>query len=613
MKRILWLWLSAFLLSFCISFGNQTILFDLPRFHYEEGIILYGVHSETAIYIPEKTVTDISDFYVQFRYAYTELAGAETTITFLLNGLPIATRVLSKKSGMIRVDFPAERIPAEVGISCSVIVTLDYSECDRKPLAKEALWFRIFPETTFYVTGLPVSPKTISDFFLASGIWSPLELSFKEFTSETFRSIAQTSLLSGHYSKSIKKSLVINTNDTDGTPSVIFREESALTLEDQSLFVGNHAVSLLRSDLFPSLIFRRIENPVIDSAHHQKKKITLRELGLTEETIETVYTSENIVGFAIDVFNGVPETAVLSINISVLHILEDEALTCAIFLNDELIGSLAFDSIRSSQKAKMRIPEDAFRSYNVLRFEIKKFRGNCKSVSVSIHGDSEIEWSSIKSLNDLRFADFPYSLYGKTGIVVSSLTEETASLLLKIMYLKGEGTVTTPLVELITAEEWENNANILADCDSYLFIVDEEDIVKLTDDINIADGLQIINKDTGKVFYSIEKEASFIIGYTWIFREKPAILWSVRGEQMLFRILNNDQWKRIKTAPGNTVIIDGNGQVATFLIGKEHIVPDLQIVDERFQFLFRIGIVLSVAFLVVLFLIFSYRRTSSKR
>jgi hypothetical protein len=339
----------------------------------------------------------------------------------------------------------------------------------------------------------------------------------------------------------------------------------------------------------------------------------LGELGLSEKTIETVYTSESIVGFAIDVFNGVPESASLSLGISVLHILEDEALTCGIFLNDQPIGSLTFDSKNNSQITKISMPESAFRSYNLLRFEIKKYLGNCKSVSVSISPDSVIQWQSVKPLGDLRIADFPFSLYGKTGIVISSLTEETASLLTEIMYRKGEGTVTTPLVELTTTEEWKNDTNVLANCDSYLFIVDEEDIAELTDNISIAEGFRIINNDTGKVFYSIDKEAAFIIGYTWIYREKPAILWSVRGEQALFRVLKDDQWKRIKAAPGNTVIIDGNGQVATFHIGKELVVPDLQIVNERLQFMFRVGIVLSIAFLVVLFLIFSYRKTSSKR
>ena len=69
-------------------------------------------------------------------------------VTFLVNGRPIALRTLPNRVGELTVSLPMEWVPGWQGLTVEALVTLDYSECDNKPLAKESLWFSIERPTT---------------------------------------------------------------------------------------------------------------------------------------------------------------------------------------------------------------------------------------------------------------------------------------------------------------------------------------------------------------------------------------------------------------------------------------------------------------------------------
>lgn len=612
-----------FLLTFSLSFGLQLTEYGLARLGYENGADLFGVYSRAAFYFPEPAVPQDSEVSVRLHYAYTDLAGPKTMVTFLVNGRPVAVRTLPDRTGDILIPLPAVQISTFQGLTIDVLVTLDYSECDHNPLAKESLWFSINPETTFSFSGVPEPPETIAQFFQRAGCVLPLRLVVQEYALSTMKSLSQTSLLLGFLSKGLRKEIAFSSTIPEADPpetgspdtgdTVLFKPGAGLSLTERSLTVGNDAAELLSSDTLPLLAFRSVENPSIGPESPVSRRITFEELGWSDQAIEVVYTAERTLGFPADLFGGIPQSSLLSLEVSAAHLEEEEAVTLAVFLNDRLVGTVALDSKVFAKTVVLPLPSASFLGYNRLRFEGKKYRGECKSVTLAIQSNSLIRWESVEPLTEARFYDFPYFLYGKTGIVLSSLSEESAAILSALMLKKGEGSYRTTSPELFSLEDMTEQATLFRSCDSYLFLVAEGDIGRVFPNIVIQNGLRLIHPTTGAVLFTPEKGVSYALLFTGQYEGKPALLCAVHGDPALLKNISETQWRRLRQAPGNLALLTEGGEVVSFTVGGALSVGDPAIKTDRKMDWARILWILAVVVVAVLFLISSYRKTSSNR
>ncbi|HPX96769.1 MAG TPA: hypothetical protein PLO74_01375, partial [Thermotogota bacterium] len=259
------------------------------------------------------------------------------------------------------------------------------------------------------------------------------------------------------------------------------------------------------------------------------------------------------------------------------------------------------------------LPSASFLGYNRLRFEGKKYRGECKSVTLAIQSNSLIRWESVEPLTEARFYDFPYFLYGKTGIVLSSLSEEGAAILSALMLKKGEGSYRTTSPELFSLDDMTEQATLFRSCDSYLFLVAEGDIGRVFPNIGIQNGLRLIHPTTGAVLFTPEKGVSYALLFTGQYEGKPALLCAVHGDPALLKNISETQWRRLRQAPGNLALLTEGGQVVSFTVGGALSVGDPAIKTDRKMDWARILWILAVVVVAVLFLISSYRKTSSNR
>jgi len=534
-------------------------------------------------------------------------------VTFLVNGRPIALRTLPNRVGELTVSLPMEWVPGWQGLTVEALVTLDYSECDNKPLAKESLWFSIEPETTFSFTGNHAPPKTIVDFFRAGGYASPLRLALTEYTSSSLKSLGQTSLLLGYLSKGLKKEVSLVSSLPDAGHGVLFKPGAGIRLNGNTLIVGDDAARLLSSDTLPLLAFQSVDCPSIGPEPPPLKQITFEALGWVDQTVEVVYTAEQTLGFSADAFGGIPQSAVLELEVSAAHFEEEETVTLAVFLNDRLVGSMALDIETPVKTAFIPLPAEDFHGYNHLRFEAKKYRGECKSVGLEIQSDSLIRWESVEPMVQARFYDFPYLLYGKTGIVVSTVSKETASILSTIMMKKGEGSLRTTAPELFTPNEVKEKSPPFQRCDSFFFLIDETEVDRFFPEIRIHPGLRLIHPKTGSVMFAPDATASYVLLFVGQYEGKPALLGAVHGAPTLFENITETQWRRLKQAPGNLALLTEDGQVVSFTVGDALSVGDPALTVERKLDLRRILWILVIVSALIIFLISSYRKTSSNR
>jgi len=278
-----------------------------------------------------------------------------------------------------------------------------------------------------------------------------------------------------------------------------------------------------------------------------------------------------------------------------------------------LVGTVALDSEVFVKTVVLPLPSASFLGYNRLRFEGKKYRGECKSVTLAIQSDSFIRWESVEPVPEVRLYDFPYFLYGKTGIVLSSASEDTAAVLSAVMRKKGEGSHRTTSPELFTLSEMKGKTQLFQQCDSYLFLVEETDIERIFPSIRIRDGLRLIHPRTGSVMFSPERGASYALLFAGLYEGKPALLCSAHGDPGLLRNISETQWGRIRQAPGNLALLTEGGQVVSFTVGGDLLAGDPAADTDQKPDLTRILLILAVVAVAVFFLISSYRKTSSNR
>ncbi len=600
-------------LFIALAFSYPSTEYGLSRLGYDNGVDLFGVSSRASFYFPKSAVPPDSNLSVRLRYAYTELAGPKTMVTFLVNEQPVAVKILPDRTGDILIELPPDRISVLQDMTFSVLTVLDYSECDHKPVAKESLWFSIRPETSFSFSGVPERAETITDFLNGGGLTSSIKLIVQEYSLPTLKSLSQVGLLLGYLSKSLKKEVSLSSAPQEDSQSVLFQSGNALSLTGRTLIVGNDAAGLLSSDTLPLLVFRSVENPSLGQESPAAKTVTFGALGWSGQPVEVVYSSERRLGFTADLFGGVPQSAVLSLDVSAAHFEEEEAITVAVFLNERLVGTVALDTRAFRKTIDLPLAPEYFRSYNQLRFEMKKYRGECKSVSLAIQSDSLIHWESVEPVPEIRLYDFPYFLYGKTGILLSSASAEWAEVLLAVMLKKGEGSHRTLAPEVFLMEEMKTKAELLMKCDSYLFLAEEAEVYRIFPAFQVKDGLRITHPRAGTLLFSPEKGASYAILISGLYEGKPALLCSVHGESSLLRGISEEQWRRIRQSPGNLALLTEKGQVVSFEIGQGLSIGEETAVQDRKPDLTRILLILAVVVVAVFFLISSYRKTSSNR
>jgi len=81
----------------------------------------------------------------------------------------------------------------------------------------------------------------------------------------------------------------------------------------------------------------------------------------------------------------------------------------------------------------------------------------------------------------------------------------------------------------------------------------------------------------------------------------------------LFENITETQWRRLKQAPGNLALLTEDGQVVSFTVGDALSVGDPALTVERKLDLRRILWILVIVSALIIFLISSYRKTSSNR
>ncbi len=614
-KFFAYILLTIIFFSIAISAEKTFALKDL---NYSNDVLLQGISSVFTFYIPVSDYDNLYDNYLNIGYRYTEISGDNTIISVYANDLPISTFTIPEKKGMLKIPIPKSLVRANDFLKIELLIKLDYNRCDLVNVGMENLWFLISNDSsiTLRFDGKKAL-NSIQSFFSELNGYENYNFVYEIENTEKLNVFTAVSEYIGSNSKGLRKSVSLSEGDLTDTETGNIHASEGETLEltdsGKKMLIGVDSSKVFSTDYIK---FMNSATATVDNVFPEEQKtgiIGLGSAGLSDQPLEVVYNSQMLIDLPLGLFSGVPSDAFINLHLSSFDQIEEEKIYMSVFFNGFLIGKTELKNHAIDEIFSYRIPEGYFSAFNSLKIVFRQYNAPCKSSYVKIYGDSNITFSGNSEIGDITISQFPSFTYGKTLYLISDSSTGTASMLLKLSYLKGLSDILGEFGKVVTVEEFFKDTDMLKSYDSIIGILAPEDMGKFDGSLLLGNKITIMNADSGKKIFESDFNDEIIMARAVKYKAKPAFLLTYTKPELL-ESTSIDNLLEFKRVPGNLAILKDNRAIS-FNLGREIItvISSSASPEEDFWYRYRFIIVLCLVVIAIILLVFSYRKTSAGR
>lgn len=618
-KVVLFVFLSFFVLNIFSTATNKA-QFKLDSLNYDDDIFLYGVNSHIDFFYPLFYAEKISDAEFSLSYSFTQLVGPNSMYTVFVDDKPLYTLNFLEKEGNIRIRLPQRYLESASLLKIGLAITLDYSICDNRRIDENALWFRIDKETELSYTYESAQLHTISEFFSRLNPRNRYNIVFDD-KANNLQAVAAVAEHIGFISKGFKNTIEISSATVSETNNIVLATDELdryIFAEDETLYLSPsfdvyNALKPMYYDYMPSSSITIMEL----GTKKRNNFISLERIGVAGDDMSVVYNSSRDYTFALDIFGGVPENAMLNFNFSVFDRLHSSGNTLNIFLNGYLLKAYNLNQMEKTMFSDLiEIPSDYFRAFNTLTFDMKNMMSDCDEFTVRVYPNSLISYSGISPLKNTSVNDFPAGIYGNTLYVVSEKNKTVAENLIQIAFEKGKASTAENRASVFEIDEILETGFTFEAYDSIVFLINSQDTNRVDKLLNLTESFTLKNIDN-EILFSAVSNGDYDIVRTFNYNELPAILFTHYGKSRL--IIDEDFVEEVKRIPGNLGILTQNETFSfeigekseTFFVEAGAYTQQEELIKfwERYKF----WIIMAVAALILILLLVSYKKTSKGR